>query len=275
MQKNEIQVDFRQNIKIALLKLASKIHKICHSADSIAPPAYLSVHYGDGSFFEVGLHFFRHLLDLCNLQRNSCVLDVGCGIGRMALPLTAYLQKGSYEGFDIMPVGIDYCSANITPKFENFRFTKADIFNSFYNPRGTYRAEEYRFPYPDQCFDIVFSTSLITHLPPAAVQNYLNETARVLKPGGKCLHTCFALDNVALDAIEKGTDCSEIKYQLDGFMTSDLNHVEAAIGIPDEALLSFCDSAGLTSPIIHRGWWSRRQGPTLSYQDILVASKST
>lgn len=43
-----------------------------------------------------------HLTKLANLIPGERVLDVGCGVGRMAIPLTRYLSaEGSYEGFDV------------------------------------------------------------------------------------------------------------------------------------------------------------------------------
>lgn len=272
--KNGMLLSRRQQVKVNLLKTAHAINKVCLAADGLAPPAYLQVQYGGGSFFEIGLQFFRHLLDLGDLQRDSHVLDVGCGIGRMALPLTAFLgAAGRYEGFDIMPDGIEYCSAHITPTFPAFRFQQADVFNAFYHPAGKQKAEAYRFPYPDASFDIVFSTSVFTHLAPPAVAQYLRETARVLKPGGKCLHSCYLLDAEAIAAVAKGVDSPGLRHQLDGFMTSDLKNIEDAIGIPEETFRSLYSAAGLTGLEVHPGRWAPRSGATLWYQDICVSTR--
>ena len=77
----------------------------------------------------------------------SRVLDVGCGIGRLAIPLTSYLKGGSYDGLDIVASGIDWCSEHIAPKYDNFHFTLADVFNKEYNPSGRVAASDYTFPY--------------------------------------------------------------------------------------------------------------------------------
>ena len=48
----------------------------------------------------------------------NSVLDVGCGIGRMAIPLARYLNTdGKYEGFDIIPENIAWCQRAITPRY--------------------------------------------------------------------------------------------------------------------------------------------------------------
>lgn len=272
--RNEMLLSYRQKLKINLLKTADVINRLCLAADNVAPPAYLQVQYGGGSYFETGLQFFRHLLDHCDLKRDSRVLDVGCGIGRMALPLTSFLgPEGAYEGFDIMPKGIDYCAAHITPRFPAFRFQRADVFNAFYNPGGTQTAETFRFPYPDASFDVVFSTSVFTHLAPPAVAHYIQETARVLKSGGKFLHTCYLLDAESLEAAKQGINGPKIRHQLDGFMTSDVNNVEDAIAIPAEAVESMYAAAGFEDLRTFPGSWVQRSKPCLSYQDICIGTR--
>ena len=234
----------------------------------------MQVQYGGGSFFEIGLEFFRIFLDHTGLQRDSAVLDVGCGIGRMALPLTAYLSgEGRYEGFDIMPAGIEHCQKFITPRFQNFRFQQSDVFNAFYNPSGATQAENYVFPYEDCSFDVVFSTSVFTHLAPPAVSQYLRETARVLKPGGFCVHTCYYLDAEALAGIADRLDQQKIRFKMDGFFTSDTQNPEAAIGIPAKTFETMYADAELQNLQVNLCCWVPRKGKTLSYQDVLVARR--
>ena len=111
---------------------------------------------------------------------------MGCGIGRMALPLTGYLSKeAEYVGFDIVPKGIEWCTKNISSKFPNYHFELLDIFNKYYNPNGKLPGSSFAFPYADNYFDFVYATSLFTHLMPEDAVNYLKEAHRVLKPGGR------------------------------------------------------------------------------------------
>lgn len=118
------------------------------------------------------------------------MLDVGCGSGRMALPLTGYLNsEGRYAGFDISQKAIAWCQEHITSAHPNFQFEVSDIYNSLYNPKGKYQSLDFRFPYPDASFDVVFLTSVFTHMFPPDVEHYLDEISRVLKPGGRCLCT--------------------------------------------------------------------------------------
>lgn len=56
------------------------------------------------------------------------MLDVGCGSGRMALPLTGYLNsEGRYAGFDISQKAIAWCQEHITSAHPNFQFEVSDI----------------------------------------------------------------------------------------------------------------------------------------------------
>src|SRR5271157_3932956 len=76
--------------------------------DAELPPSRLAWAAGDGSFEQTGKEFLQYFKALGNLQPDQRVLDVGCGVGRMALPLTNYLDSsGSYVGIDIVRDGID------------------------------------------------------------------------------------------------------------------------------------------------------------------------
>src|SRR3954471_21980999 len=105
--------------------------------DQLIPPDSLNF-VGGGSFKAVGEEFKGHFVKLGGLRPEHRVLDIGCGIGRMAIPLTQYLSaKGSYEGFDPVKLGIDWCQEKITPLYPNFRFQTVDVFNSFYKQDAT------------------------------------------------------------------------------------------------------------------------------------------
>src|SRR5262245_14691950 len=91
--------------------------------------------------------FIRFCKNYANLTPHAKVLEVGCGVGRVAIPLTKYLSEtGSYDGFDIVKRSIKWCRNVITPRHPNFRFEHADIYNTFYNPDGRIRGEDFRFP---------------------------------------------------------------------------------------------------------------------------------
>ena len=265
---------FKQHVREQLLKLSDRIDKRCDGAGYITPPKHLSNQYGGGSFSEIGLEFFGKLLNYCDLQRNARVLDVGCGIGRIALPLTAYLNEaGSYDGFDILD-GVEYCDRALSTNFKNFRFQKADIHSSFYNPQGRAQPEDYIFPYGNESFDLVLSTSVMTHLKPAAVRNYLSESSRVLDRDGYSFHTMFLLNTESKEMIEQKLDSYGFGYHVEDFLTNDPLHVESAIAINEDRIIQFHRDAGLEIEQIIYGNWCGRTGPYRSHQDIVVAKRA-
>jgi SAM-dependent methyltransferase len=130
------------------------------------------------------------------LKASSKVMEVGCGLGRIAFPLRSILSKaGSYDGFEICKYKVEFLKKNFEPSYPNFHFVWADVHNTFYNPEGEVDPSEYRFPYDDDYFDVSFAASVFTHMAPANTHQYFKETARVLKPGGRALYSFFLLDN--------------------------------------------------------------------------------
>src|SRR5262245_45023586 len=59
-----------------------------------------------GEFDAIGA-IESELLIQCGLKKDGYVIDVGCGSGRLAKPLSKYLE-GSYLGIDIVPDLVDY-----------------------------------------------------------------------------------------------------------------------------------------------------------------------
>lgn len=126
----------------------------------------------------------------------SRVLEIGCGLGRVAFPLRYVLSKeGSYTGFDIVRNKIEFLKRNFEPAHPNFHFHWADVHNTYYNPKGRLPAAQYRFPVMDRSMDIVFAASVFTHMLPEHAAHYFRESARVLRPGGRCVFSFFLLDN--------------------------------------------------------------------------------
>jgi SAM-dependent methyltransferase len=166
---------------------------VVNRSSEIPPPPL--ARFGCGGEAEIGAGHLQQLRALAALVPDERVLDIGCGAGRTAIPLTAYLSKnGSYEGFDISAEAIEWCRDQVGSRFANFRFTHADVFNAAYNPSGRVQPSELVFPYPSGHFDLVFLYSVFTHMLPKDVERYLSEIARMLKPGGRVLATFFLVN---------------------------------------------------------------------------------
>ncbi len=228
---------------------------------------------GKGDFRKIGDHFFSIFKKQVGLKPHHHVLDVGCGIGRMAIPLTNYINStGRYEGFDIVPEGIRWCRKNITSQFPNFNFQKADIYNKNYNPNGRLNAVDFKFPYPDAFFDFVFLTSVFTHMLPKEIEHYISEISRVLKNDGQCLITFFLSNDQVLSVIQNGKSALNFKFEFPGFLSTNQKLPEAAVCYPEKDIHNLFENNGLNITASYPGGWSGQPG-ALSYQDIIIARK--
>jgi SAM-dependent methyltransferase len=241
--------------------------------EMLPPPDGFSV--GQGDFQAIGLALVEELKRSCGLAPHHHVLDVGCGTGRIAIPLTQYLSaEARYEGFDPVREAVRHCRRRITPSYPNFRFQLADLYNKNYSPWGRYRDSEYRFPYEDGAFDVVFATSVYTHLLPAGAERYLRETARVLKPGGRFLATFFLLNETSTEAVESGRSTIPLPARYDVYRVTDPQVPEAAVAYDESYVMSLYARHGLKlqSPPGYGSWSGRPPSVYDGYQDLLVAT---
>jgi SAM-dependent methyltransferase len=197
------------------------------------------------------------------LRPRGRILDVGCGVGRLAYGLARYLTGGSYDGLDIIPEMIDWCTRHVSGTYPHLRFRHADVANPFYNPTGRFRAAEYRLPYASGAFDVVFLGSVFTHLLPAELTHYLSEIVRVLRPGGRCLISYFLLEGGSLKRPADKPPAMEFRHAGDGYRTTDAEVPEAAVAYEETYVRARYASAGLEviEPVHYGG------------QDLVVAAK--
>lgn len=241
--------------------------------DQLTPPRRLVENTG-GYFKQGGEEFFRHFIRLGELKPNARILDVGCGCGRMAIPLTRYLSpEGGYWGFDIVEDNIRWCQKNLEAKHRNFHFLLADVYNKNYRPKGQYQAAEYRFPYQDAFFDFVSLTSVFTHMLAADMQNYLREIARVMKPGGRSLITFFLLNDESKNLLSQGLGTMKFPYARQDCRVCVEEYPETAVAFEESYIRQSYQARGLEiiEPIGYGSWCGRKEW--LSFQDIVVAFK--
>ena len=242
--------------------------------DKLIPPRSM-IFVGDGDYKKIGDEFFMYFKELGGLKPDEKILDVGCGIGRMTIPLTKYLSKnGEYYGFDIVKKGIDWCNKNISSIYPNFFFKHADIYNKMYNPNGSLQSLNYIFPYNNEKFDFIFLTSVFTHMFRKDVEHYVNEISRVMKTGGRCLITFFLLNEESDVLIKKGISTQRFIYQIDGnSFTVNEKTPEKAICFNEKYIIELFIANSLSiKERIHYGSWCGRKRYK-SYQDIIIAEK--
>jgi len=247
--------------------------------DGVTPPHELRVIVGvkDARRYRaVGKEFLRYLKNLCALKPNGAVLDVGCGCGQVAAPLTKYLdQHGTYEGFDIDSTMIEWCVKNISFKYPNFHFQIADVFNKSYNTKGKYKASQYKFPYENESFDLIFLKSVFTHMLPQDMENYLSEISRTLKKNGRCVITYFLLYKESLESIEAKLSTQDFKYVFKDYRSTDETAHEKAVAYDKEYICRLYEKFDLVmaAPIYYGSWVKSIRKNFSGYHDMILVSK--
>ncbi len=230
---------------------------------------------GQGDFAATGDALLQNLIETCALKPNHHILDVGCGIGRLARPLTKYLnQNGSYEGFDVVQEGINWCVRKYNA-YPNFNFKYIPLKNDLYNLETENTADVFQFPYPNQCFDLVVLTSVFTHMQMEEVNNYLLEIGRVLKSGSHCFATFFIINKeteIYLDQSKKPF----FPHRFQHYFLHNPKVKDANIAYRYEIVHRMASAAGLTIDQFYPGWWAGNpENSCMNYQDVLVLKKHT
>jgi len=189
----------------------------------------------------------------------------------MALALEPYLNgSGGYVGLDINHRAIDWANRTISSRKRTFEFHHLDIRNGMYNPRGRLDADTVALPLPQQSFDIVLLKSVFTHLRPAEVRNYLQQTALLLDREGVGLATFFLLNDE--QRARRATNTIDFAFGDDIWRYSAREMPEVAVAYEQQAIVDMIAEAGLRLTAINYGSWSGLANG-LSYQDIVLFSR--
>ena len=131
----------------------------------------------------------------------GAVLDWGCGCGRVS----RYLKKlgcRNLHGVDVDEANVAWCVGNL--------------------PEVAVQLSELQppLPFPDAHFDLIIGISIFTHLREPTQFAWLEELARVLKPGGLAIVTVMSEGQIALQA---GTAADIENVRSKGFVVTDDN----------------------------------------------------
>ena len=188
---------------------------------------------------------------LGGLRGEDRIIDIGSGVGRAAIPLTAYLSSGgSYTGVDMWRDGVDWCAKTITARYPTFTFRHLEVHHAEFNPSGRQPITEVRLPFEDGTFDFALLVA-INHLSADEHKALVREAGRVLRTGGTYVGTWFVVDEkteAVLPSVYAGLACDEVGMR---------------------ATLA---AASLDFREMHRGSWSGAED-TVSLQDVVIAEK--
>jgi SAM-dependent methyltransferase len=225
-----------------------------------------------GGFLEMGFVLLQAMVRE-GLSETSDVLDIGCGVGRVALPMTQFLRpEASYFGLDINLSAISWCHEYITQLYPNFEFAVVNAQNPHYGNKYEYgRAAMRDAGLPlrqERQFDAIVATSLFTHLLWPDVEYYIERMALHLREGGFAFTTWFLVDDKSRAAIEAGQSAFDFDLR-PGATTFTLKgqHYSEAIAHDADALLDLAARHGLLPrrPPQMGGWPYKQPG-----QDTVV-----
>ena len=140
------------------------------------------------------------LLERFGLDSSDRILEIGCGIGRLAYALTSFLgSSGSYAGVDIQSEPIDWLNEHYAPQLPNFRFdvvrrlTPRPPAKRGLRPGKAPAPGPGRLPFDDDSFDVVCAFAVFTRMSLEEIRLQLRESVRVVRAGGYGVFTINAV----------------------------------------------------------------------------------
>ena len=172
---------------------------------------------GGGHAMPLAIHLVSILLDQVGIASNERVLDIGCGCGRLAAPLTQHLgPKGTYMGVDIAAGLVDFGNRHITKTYPNFNFVTLDQSNPQYDSIRHEGASRVIHSLDEACepstVDLCIATSLFTHLNTDMARATLAAMSRLMAPDGRAFVTAFLIDAAVRTLIAQGRSAYQFEY---------------------------------------------------------------
>lgn len=116
------------------------------------------------------------------------ILDMGCSVGASSVPYALEYPEADVHAIDIAPAMLRYAHARAESIGAKVHFSQQDV-------TGT--------EFEDESFDLIVSHNAMHEMSAETQQAMFNESYRMLKPGGICLHQDLPLDYSKLDTFEK------------------------------------------------------------------------
>jgi cyclopropane fatty-acyl-phospholipid synthase-like methyltransferase len=205
------------------------------------------------------------------------VFEIGCGCGRMALPLAEYGQGVRYTGIDIIPGLVSFCRREISSRYPNFSFYTIKEGNPQYDKYIAAGNEDLAggdFETMNGSYDLVVAFSVFTHLARAETEAMLKTVWRRLASGGSAVLTFFLLDPVSRAQIRaRKANLFRTAKDVDQPLIFDsFNGANSAVGYDHNVLMEMVRAAGFEGLYaLQYGSW--RFTPGFHYQDIVILKK--
>ncbi len=247
------------------------------SLQDLTPPPKIAAVHGGHKFLRLGKKWGSLIAEYTGIAPGASVLDIGCGAGRLAIGLAPHVgREAKYVGFDINEEGIRWAKENIEPRWKNASFSHFDIQNTHYNSKGGVEADQFRFPYADESFDLAILTSGFTHFYRADTDHYLSEIRRVLKKDGLCLSTWFDFNSPRIGNPAEGVSRFNFAFDHnDGTYSHDERKPLNAIAYDEKLIYSLHEQNGFKVTGVHMGGWRNPESREFRHsQDVVVAKKS-
>ena len=166
---------------------------------NIPVPLMLMTGGGPDTFEAISEAHIQNLQKHIGINPDASIVEIGCGIGRDAIPLSKLLSSnGRYLGIDIIKPSIDWCAENISSRHKNFKFIHFDVKDQLHNPAGTEKTTSIHIPVDNHSVDLVILQSVFTHMFREDILHYMKEFRRILKQDGKIYATVFIVNNEIL-----------------------------------------------------------------------------
>lgn len=237
-------------------KIQIDIEKYLKNNDIYGEILFSSIN--DNSMYGITHSFLIYLLKECQLTSNSTILEIGCGIACLSLPIIKYINNGKYYGIDTNKTCIDWCCHHITP-----------LCNTTFK---SVSSSHFIIPCEDCELDTVYSTTIFLALTIDDITKYLTEINRVLKKGGCLIFTLFVWNQ----SVQMLLKTKKIKTRI--IKTNGLSYLinargEQAIIHNDTTLYKCLQDKHFEIIETIFGHWSNSSNSNI-YQDVICAVKN-
>jgi SAM-dependent methyltransferase len=243
---------------------------------------------------------------LCR-SKNPRILDIGCGFGPLALAYKIYLDAGSganinpehspvgtgrssplYLGIDIRNDSISFLKSAYRHDLR-FMYAQHDA-----HPRADYignwtrgstgdvrtnpfsDGSEASYKTTDFQADLQWSSSLLTHLTPASVENCLSFISATLSPTGYAVNTALVVDSISSYCVRSMQADRQLPYDFGPFLSYSRDNPLVCTAYKYADIDKMYRLSGLKIvDIVYGSWRSPRySSPFQTYQDVIIATKA-